>query len=143
MEKSIKSSFNNTAAMKISAVFECNSFSSSSADTNQTPSDFIKNVSQSSQYSQLASYLEVQGSFKRNREGKYLVLVEKMRQGKRKFERKKKRCSLCSGEMEVTEELSCKLTDYSLRCCGFFADAFRPFLYTSFINFVLVSSGCS
>ena len=28
-----------------------------------------------------------------------------MRQGKRKFERKKKRCNLCREEMEVTEEL--------------------------------------
>ena len=30
----------------------------------------------------LASYLTVQGRFKRNREGKYFVAVEKMRQGK-------------------------------------------------------------
>ena len=33
------------------------------------------------------------------------MAVEKMKQGKRKFERKKKRCKLCREEMEVTEEL--------------------------------------
>ena len=53
----------------------------------------------------VASYLAVQERLKRNRQGKYLVAVEKMRQGKRKFERKKKRCNLWSEEMEVTEEL--------------------------------------
>ena len=68
--------------MKISAVFKSNSTNSSSA-----------------------SYLAVQGRFKRNIEGKYLVAVEKMRQGKRKFEIKKKRCNLSKREMEVTEEL--------------------------------------
>ena len=30
------------------------------------------------------------------------MAVEKMRQGKRKFERKKKRCNLCIEEMEVS-----------------------------------------
>ena len=43
--------------------------------------------------------------FKTNRERKYFVAVEKMRQGKRKFKRKEKRCNLWREEMEVTEEL--------------------------------------
>ena len=41
-------SFNNIVAMKISAVFECNSTNSSSANANtdeSTPSDYINNVS--------------------------------------------------------------------------------------------------
>ena len=54
---------------------------------------------------QLASYLAVQGRFERNRESKYLLEVEKTTQGKRNFERKKKRCNLCREEMKVTEEL--------------------------------------
>ena len=33
------------------------------------------------------------------------MAVEKMRKGKRKFERKKKRCKLCREEMDVAEEL--------------------------------------
>ena len=49
--------------------------------------------------------MAVQGRFKRNREGKHLVVVEKMRQGKRKFERKKKGGKLCREEIEVTEGL--------------------------------------
>ena len=49
--------------------------------------------------------MAVQGNFKRNREGKYLVAAKKMRQGKIKFERKKKRFNVCREEMEVTEEL--------------------------------------
>ena len=49
--------------------------------------------------------MAVQDRFKRNREGKYLVAVEKMRQGKRKFERKKKICNVWREEMKVTKEL--------------------------------------
>ena len=33
------------------------------------------------------------------------MAVEKMRKGKRKFERKRKRYKLCRGEMNVREEL--------------------------------------
>ena len=33
------------------------------------------------------------------------MVVEKMRKGKRKFERKRKRCKLCREEMDITEEL--------------------------------------
>ena len=47
----------------------------------------------------VASYLAVQEMFKRNREGKYLVAVEKVRP------RKKKRCNLWTEEMEIREEL--------------------------------------
>ena len=49
--------------------------------------------------------MAVQGRYIGNRQGKYLVAVEQMRQGKRKFERKEKRCNPCREEMEVTEEL--------------------------------------
>ena len=59
-------------------------------------SDFIK-------YRELASFLAVQKRFKRNREGNHLVAVEKIRQGKIKFEIIKRRCNLCREEMEVTE----------------------------------------
>ena len=33
------------------------------------------------------------------------MAVENMRKGKTKFERKRKRCKLCRGEMEATGEL--------------------------------------
>ena len=69
------------------------------------------------------------------------MLVEKMRQGKRKFERKKKRCNLCSEEMEVTEEL--KIKRLSVKMLWLFCQCFCPYIYLSFINFVLVSSGYS
>ena len=95
-----KISFNNVAVMKISAVFECNSTHSASVDTNLDTVRFYLATSYL-----VASFLAVQGRFKRSKEGKYLVPMEKMRQGKRKFERKKKRCNLCREEMEVTEEL--------------------------------------
>ena len=36
------------------------------------------------------------------------MAVEKMRQGKRKFERKKKRSNLCREEMEVGRAENCK-----------------------------------
>ena len=49
--------------------------------------------------------MAVEERFKRNREGKCLVAVRKMRQGKRQLERKKKRCNLWREEMEVAEEL--------------------------------------
>ena len=57
MELTSSKKFINIAAMKISAVFECNSANNYSADTNSG----------------------VQGRLKRNREGKYLVAVENMR----------------------------------------------------------------
>ena len=66
------------------------------------------------------------------------MAVEKMRQGKRKFERKKKKCNLCREEMEVTEELKNYETAVNKghhnvgsspsRCCGFFANAFPPLI---------------
>ena len=81
--------------------------------------------------------MAVQGRFKGNREGKYLVAVGKMRQGKRKFERKKEICNLCSEEMEVTEEL--KIVRLSVKVLWLFRQCFTS-IYISFINFVLVSS---
>ena len=93
----------------------------------------------------LASYSAVQGRFKRNREEKYLVAVENMRQGKRKFERKQKRCNLCRNEMEPMQKgdgsysraENCEtvvnkdhhnISIYPLRSCGFLANAFSPFI---------------
>ena len=52
----------------------------------------------------VASYLAVQERFKRKREEKHLMAVEKMKPGERKFERKQ-RCNLWREEMEVIEEL--------------------------------------
>ena len=48
--------------------------------------------------------MEVQGRFKRRRR-KIWTAVEIVRKGKRKFERKRKRCKVCREEMDVTEEL--------------------------------------
>ena len=50
-----------------------------------------------------ASYLEVQGSFKRTKERKYLMAVEKVRQGKESSKGKKKICNQCREEIEATE----------------------------------------
>ena len=83
-----KITFSNIAAMKISAILECNSTNSSSAETNLDTVRFYQKC-QLKQLGQVASYFAFQEKFKRNREGKYLVAMEKMRQGNRKFERKK------------------------------------------------------
>ena len=40
------------------------------------------------------------------------MAVEKMRKGKRKFERKMKRYKLCREEMDVTEELNIYISVY-------------------------------
>ena len=140
-----KISFNNIVAMEISPVFECDSTNSSSADTNLDTVRFYRKC----QLKQLASYLAVQGRFKRNREEIYLLAMEKMRQRKRKFERKLKRCNLCRQEMEVTEELKIVrllqikfiITQLFVKMPRLFRQCFSS-TYMSFLNFVLVSSGC-
>ena len=80
-----KISFSNIVALKISAIFECDSTNISLAATNLDTVRF---------YQKAIASLAVQGRFKRNREGKYLEAVEKMRQGKRKSKRKKNRRNL-------------------------------------------------
>ena len=72
--------------MKISAIIECYNTNSSLADTNLDTVRFYQMLVKC----YLASYLVVQGSFKRNREGKYLVAVEKMRKGKKTSEEKRR-----------------------------------------------------
>ena len=79
-----KNSFNKILAMKISVVFEFNSTNSFSADTNL---DTFR--------------------FKKTEKENIWMAVEKMRKGKRKFERKRKSYKLCREEMGVTEELNC------------------------------------
>ena len=70
--------------MKISVVFEFNSTNSFSADTNL---DTFR--------------------FKKTEKENIWMAVEKMRKGKRKFERKRTSYKLCREEMCVTEELNC------------------------------------
>ena len=60
-----KNSFNNILAMKISVVCEFKSTNSSSAETNLDTFIFYQ------KFYKVASYLVVQGKFKRNRERKY------------------------------------------------------------------------
>ena len=77
-------------AMKISAAFEYNSTINYSADTNL---DTVRFYQESSQLKLLPSSLAALGvyrRFNRNRQGKYTVAVEIIRQEKRKFERKMK-----------------------------------------------------
>ena len=73
--------FNSILAMNISAVFKFNSTSSSSADTNGTPSDFIKN------FRQLATW-QFNESLKET-ERKYLDGIGENQKRKNKVRKKK------------------------------------------------------
>ena len=83
--------------------------------------------------------MAVQGRFKRNKEGKHLVAVEKMRQRKIKFEAITRRSNLCREEMEVSYRRAenCETVvskghlnvgNYPLRCCGILTNAFPPLM---------------
>ena len=73
--------------MKISVVFEFNSTNSSSADTNLDTSRFYQKFYKVARY--LASYFG--GRCKETEQENIWMAVEKMKKGKRKFERKRKR----------------------------------------------------
>ena len=75
--------------------------------------------------------MAVEKRIKRNREGKCLVAVRKMRQGKRQFERKKKRYNLCSDEMEVIKEQQIKRLSVEMFV------AFSPVLFVQLYTQVL------
>ena len=87
-----KNSFTNILAMKISAVFEFNSTNSSSADTNLDTFRFYQKFYKVARY--LATWQFKEGLKETEKENIWMA-VEKMRKGKRKFERKRKRYKLC------------------------------------------------
>ena len=83
--------------------------------------------------------MAVQGRFKRNKEGKNLLAVKKMRQRKRKFEAITRRCNLCREEMEVSyrRAQNCETVvskghlnvgNYPLRRFGILTNAFPPLM---------------
>ena len=77
--------------------------------------------------------MAVPGRFKKEREGKHLATVEKMRHGKNclKEKREIQPIQRGNGSHRRAEHLKTYENCYSLRYCDFFANTFPPLMWVS------------
>ena len=94
-----KNSFNNILAIKISFVFEFNSTNSFSAHTNLDTFRFYQKILM--KVARQLANLQLKEGLKEIENEKIWMAVEKMRKGKRRFQRKKKYIK-CREEMNVS-----------------------------------------